>query len=82
MDYIQYFINMEILIYVRRGGRGRRFWVSVGKIWLKLKHDPLGPHLLVLIKVEVWGFFSLAFMFNGGSSSAMTINPIDTMICM
>ena len=27
-------------------------------------------------------FFPLAFMFNGGSSSAITIHPIDTKICM
>ncbi len=36
------------------------------------------------LKVEFQGFFfcSLAFMFNGGSSSAMTIHPIDTAVCM
>ncbi len=27
-------------------------------------------------------FFSLAFLFNGGSSSAITIHPIDSKICM
>ena len=36
----------------------------------------------IYLRLEFYRFFSLAFMFNGDSSCAITIHPIDTKICI